>query len=316
MARKPRIHYPGAVYHVILRGNAGQPIFLDDRDRTRLYLLIQEGVERFGCRIHAFCLMTNHLHLALQVGEKPLSRIMQNICFRYTRWVNWRYGKTGHLFQGRYKAILLDADSYLLELVRYIHLNPVRSHMVALPEEHPWSSHRAYLEKETIPWLTTEWVLSVFSTNKKVALKKYHEFLSNADDDSAKPALSHGNIEGRILGDDLFADEAMRMSGEPVIPKVTINEVLILVAREYMLDMKDLTSAGRERTAAEARAMTALLVRENTKLTLSDLAKHLGRDLSTMSYGAKRLVERARRDKSLSERIERLATELNSTSQA
>ena len=122
MARKSRIHYPGAVYHVILRGNGGQDIFFARQDRTRFYLLLQEGVERFGHRIHAFCCMTNHVHLAIQVAEIPLAKIMQNVSFRYTRHINNREKRIGHLFQGRYKALLIDADSYLLELVRYIHL--------------------------------------------------------------------------------------------------------------------------------------------------------------------------------------------------
>jgi len=98
MARKPRVHYPTALYHVILRGNGGQEIFLSQEDRFRFYLLLQEGVERYGHRIHAFCLMTNHIHLAIQVGDIALARIIQNISFRYTRWVNWRQSRTGHLF--------------------------------------------------------------------------------------------------------------------------------------------------------------------------------------------------------------------------
>ena len=120
MARKPRIHYPGAVYHVILRGNAGQPIFFDDRDRYRLYLIVQFVVEKFGCRVHGFCFMTNHAHFVLQTGDISLSRIMQNLSLRYTKWINYTQSRTGHVFQGRYKALLLDADIYLMELVRYV----------------------------------------------------------------------------------------------------------------------------------------------------------------------------------------------------
>jgi REP element-mobilizing transposase RayT len=153
MARKPRVHCPGALYHVILRGNAGQTIFFDDRDRARFYLLLQEGTERFRHRIHAFCLMSNHVHLAIQVADLPLSRIIQNLSFRYTKWVNWRQSRSGHLFQGRYKAVLVDADAYLLELTRYIHLNPVEAGLVKEPEEH-MGSHRAYLGLGD-SWLTT-----------------------------------------------------------------------------------------------------------------------------------------------------------------
>jgi Transposase IS200 like len=116
--------------------------------------------------------MTNHLHLAIQVGEVPLSWSMQNVAFRYTRWVNRREGRMGHLFQGRYKAILVEQDRYLLELVRYIHLNPVRAGLVEVPEAYSWSGHRAYVGKEVIPWLTTEWVLGQFSPRMSIAQQR------------------------------------------------------------------------------------------------------------------------------------------------
>ena len=107
MARKPRIHYPGAFYHVILCGNGGQEIFYSKADRSRFYLPLQEGIERYGHRFHAFCLMTNHLHLVVQVGAMPLAKILQNISFRYTRYINKKKKRNGQLLQGRYKAILM-----------------------------------------------------------------------------------------------------------------------------------------------------------------------------------------------------------------
>jgi REP element-mobilizing transposase RayT len=205
MARKPRVHYPGALYHAILRGNSGQTIFFDDNDRTRFYLLIQEGVERFGHRIHAFCLMTNHVHLAIQIADISLSRILQNLSFRYTRWVNWRRGKTGHLFQGRYKAVLIDADTYLQELTRYIHLNPVQAGMVRETEKYPWSSYRAYLGLETIPWLTTDWVLSQFSKRLSVARRAYMRFIQEGKGGGHQEEYHRGSdTDSRILGDDTF----------------------------------------------------------------------------------------------------------------
>src|SRR5262245_7457233 len=124
MPRKPRLHYHGAVYHVILRGNAKQDIFFDAEDRRRFLSFLEDCIERFGFRVHGYCLMTNHIHLALQVGEVPLSRIMQNLTLRYTKWVNWRQDRIGHLFHGRYKAVMVEADNYLAQLVVYLHLNP------------------------------------------------------------------------------------------------------------------------------------------------------------------------------------------------
>jgi putative transposase len=130
---------PGGLYHVMMRGNGGEDIFFEDDDRYHFYLFAQQGLERFGHRIHGFCCMTNHDHLVVQVGDIPLSKIIQNLSFRYTRWINQRNKRIGHLFQGRYKALLIDADSYLLELVRYIHLNPCRAGMVKDPIQYPWS---------------------------------------------------------------------------------------------------------------------------------------------------------------------------------
>lgn len=178
MPRKPRIHYPGAFYHVILRGNGGRPIFFSKADRSRFYLLLQEGVARYSHRVHAVCLMGNHAHLVVQVAEIPLSRIMQNLAFRYTRYLNQRKNRTGHLFQGRYKAVLIDADSYIHELIRYIHLNPVRAGMVDAAEDYFWASHRAYLGLASLAWLTTEFALLQFSRQRERAVRLFREFVN------------------------------------------------------------------------------------------------------------------------------------------
>ena len=158
MPRKPRIHFPGAVYHVMLRGNGGQNIFSDDSDRSRFLLILQQEQELSGCRIHAYCLMNNHVHLALQVANIPLSKIMQKVGFRYTQYCNRKQKRTGHLFQGRFKAILVDQNNYLLELVRYIHLNPLRAKLVDNPDHYRWSSHISYRKGVDTSWLTTDWI--------------------------------------------------------------------------------------------------------------------------------------------------------------
>lgn len=122
MPHKPRLHVPGSLYHVMLRGVDGQDIFVDDSDRLRLEALVADGVQRFGHRIHAYCWMGNHIHLALQVDNTPLSKIMHNMSFRYASYFNWRHQRVGHLFQGRFRSILVDSDGYLLQLVRWRYL--------------------------------------------------------------------------------------------------------------------------------------------------------------------------------------------------
>jgi REP element-mobilizing transposase RayT len=307
MARKPRVHYPGALYHVILRGNGGRTIFLDDNDRTRFYLLIQEGVERFGHRIHAFCLMTNHVHLAIQIADISLSRILQNLSFRYTRWVNWRQGKTGHLFQGRYKAVLIDADTYLQELTRYIHLNPVRAGMVRETEKYPWSSYRAYLGLETIPWLTTDWVLSQFSKRLSVARRTYMRFIQEGKGGGHQEEYHRGSdTDSRILGDDTFIGRVLDEKQMKQRQKVSLDKIMVEVCRYFSLKEKDLGGVGKDRRLSEVRGIAAWLVLELGVCTLGELGKRTGRDVSTLSSAARRLQIRSKTDLKLAERMKEL----------
>jgi len=145
MARKPRIHVPGALYHVMLQGDNGKKIFGSDADRKYLESLVAEGVQRFGHKVHAYCFLPDRLHLAIQVDKTSLSKIMQNLSFRYTRYYNNAQNSQGQLFHGRYKAILVDAKNYLPDLVRYIHHAPARTGASRKADSFKWSSHKAYL---------------------------------------------------------------------------------------------------------------------------------------------------------------------------
>ena len=286
MPRKPRIHYPSALYHVILRGNAGLPIFLNDRGRHHFCELIGEGVERFGHRIHGFCLMTNHVHLLVQVGEIPLSRIIHNLTLRYTAWLNRRHSRIGHLFHGRYKALLVDADSYLLELVRYIHLNPVRAGMAKCVDEYRWTGHRALVGRDSQPWMTTDWVLAQFGSTTVVARKRYEAFVQEAIGEEERKEFQQGTHEGRIIGDDAFAEEAIRSAEGKSRCTVTLDDVLSAVCHHYGVTENEMAAAGKIRRLSEARAAAAFLVRELPGLSLVSLATRLGREVSALSRAA------------------------------
>jgi putative transposase len=308
MARKPRVHYPGALYHVILRGNDGQGIFFDDKDRTRFCFLMQEGIERFGHRIHAFCLMTTHVHLAIQVGEVSLSRILQNLSFRYTRWINWRYHRSGHLFQGRYKAVLVDGEAFLLELTRYLHLNPVRAGMVTEAADYPWSGHRCYLGLEAIGWLTTEWVLGQFSKRLSAARRAYGTFVSEGKGEGQQPEYHKGSdTDSRILGDDTFIEKVLGQK-QPMRRKsrVGLDEVMQQVCKRYSIPEEDLRLSGRSRRISEARGVAAWLILESGICRLAELGKVTGRDISTLSSAVNRLQKRARKDLRLAATVKRL----------
>jgi REP-associated tyrosine transposase len=311
MPRKPRIHYPGALYHVILRGNARQDIFFDDSDRCRFSLLVQEGIERFGHRVLAFCQLTNHVHMAIQVGDIPLSRIMQNLSFRYTRWVNWRRERCGHLFQGRYKAVLADVDTHLLELTAYIHLNPVRAGMVDKPENYPWSSHRAYLGMGPIPWLFSEYVLAHFSGKLEQARILFSEFVADRIAEGHREDFyGKGSIDNRVIGEDRFVEGVLGQAGSLPVCKPSLEAVIEAVTKIYGLREEDLRSSGQKRRPSEARSLAAWAVRELTDATLNDLAGRLARDASTLSAAIRRFEVRVKNEPDLAEKVKTLKKEL------
>lgn len=316
MARKTRIHAPGATYHVILRGNARQDIFSDDKDRYRFYEILQKSCERYQCRVHAFCLMTNHVHLEIQVGDFPLSRIMQNVSQRYTQWFNWRYRKSGHVFQGRYKAVMVDADEYLLELAAYIHLNPVRARMTDQPGAYQWSSHRAYLGKETLSWLETNFILSQFSSNESKSRTKFAAFVGERIADGRRHEF-HGEstADSRIFGDDRFVDVVLTAAEDLPERKPGVSEVVAVVKKMYGISDDQLRSQGRERVSCEARGLAAWATLEVSSGKLVELANLLHRSSSTLTCAIRRIEKLREQDPSVDEKMGRLRQELESSYQ-
>lgn len=178
MARPLRIEYPGAIYHVTSRGNARLAIYEDDQDRFSFLKALESTVERYHWLCHAYCLMDNHYHLLIETPDGNLSQGMRQLNGTYTQRFNWRHGRVGHIFQGRFKAILVDRESYLSELCRYVVLNPVRTGTVALPDQYSWSSYRATAGKEKAPaFLTRDWLLAQFGEVRHISQRKYQKFV-------------------------------------------------------------------------------------------------------------------------------------------
>ena len=178
MARQLRIEYPDAYYHVTARGNERKGIFKSDKDRGKFLSYLESAVKRYDAVIHAWCLMSNHYHLLVETPSGNLSQIMQHINGAYTNYFNTKRKRSGHLFQGRYKGILVEADEYALELSRYIHLNPVRIGIVNEPGDYKWSSFQEYAGKRKAPdWLSTEFILGYFDKSEQAAQKQYNEFV-------------------------------------------------------------------------------------------------------------------------------------------
>jgi len=292
MPRKPRIHVPGGLYHVILRGNDRQDVFFTPADRSLFYDLLAEGVTRFGYRVHAFCLMTNHVHLALQPSETTLSVGMQNLSFRYTRHINKTRKRVGHVFQGRYKAVLVDQDAYGLALVRYIHLNPVRANMVREPGAYRWSSHRAYMDGQRLSWLSTEWVLAQFATSLATARSRFAVFVNQGKEEGHSTLYYGGEVDKRVIGEDDFVKAATKRpsrSGKPP----TLRALTDYVCRLQGLDLKSLVAPGRARQAAQARTLIAWLAVQTRAATLEQIARRFNRSASTLSHLVTRLEKRS-----------------------
>lgn len=213
MARKLRVEVEGGLYHVIARGNDRQDIFHTHEDRLRFLSLLAKQKARSPFFIYAFCLMTNHIHILLERQAETVGSIMQRVLGGYSRYYNRKYKHVGHVFQARHKAILCQTDRYLAELVRYIHLNPVRAGMVKLPEEYAYSSHRAYLGLEEAGVTDVDPVLRLFGSSKAAAREAFQAYVAAGmgiryPDDLDSPA------EGYILGSDEFVDETIHRLGD------------------------------------------------------------------------------------------------------
>ena len=313
MARKPRIHLCGGLYHVMLRGNGGQAIFSDDADRQGFCALVAEGVERFGHRIHAYCLMANHVHLAIRVGDASVSRIIQNLAFRYTRAFNRRARRVGHLFQGRFRSLLVDGNTYLFELVRYIHLNPVRSGLVRDPAEWAWSGHRAYLGKVRTPWMDCGFVLSMFDEHDpRRARRRYAAFVREGLGEGYREELHRGAADPRVSGGDAFVLGVLGETAPRPARAPHLNAIIADVCTAWGIDEPALRAPGRRRDAAQARAAIGLLAADMGAATLAEVAVRFGRDIATISRRVARLRLDARQDPALGGRLEALQRRLES----
>lgn len=206
MARPLRIEFAGALYHVTARGNAQQDIYGDDDDRHQFLALLDNVVKWHDWYCHAYCLMDNHYHLLIETGTPSLSKGMKLLNGSYTQYLNRKQRRVGHVFQGRFKAILVQKDAYLLELARYIVLNPVRAQMVRHSKDWPWSSYRATAGYGTAePCLTTDWLLAGFAKTKRTAQERYREFVQAGKGLPSPWAQLKNQI---YLGDDAFVEDA------------------------------------------------------------------------------------------------------------
>lgn len=286
MARKSRVEFEGAFYHVIVRGNQRRKIFQDERDRLSYLDRVEHYRKRCGFTLYAYVLMPNHVHLLLETGAVFLSKIMQGIQFSYTQLYNRRHRTVGHLFQGRYKAILCDRNQYLLELVRYIHLNPARMRSPLDPWKYQWSSHRAYLGERTAIVVETEPVLGQLGKSVGQARQAYLQFMKEGLR-SGHEEKYYQTTDQRFLGDEAFVEEVASKAKEkdirPSGPRASLDRLLAVVSKEHGMAEEVLIGSGRRNDWVQARRQLVYLAREWANMTTLELGKRLKRDPSMVS---------------------------------
>jgi len=283
--RPLRIEFPGAVYHVTTRGDRQEAIFLDDHDRVLFLDLLGQALETFDARALAYCLMGNHYHLVLCTQQANLSVLMRQLNGLFTQRVNRRHGKAGHVFQGRYKAILVDRDAYLLEVCRYVDLNPVRAGMVALARDWPWSSYRALTgERQAPPWLDTATLHGALlgrtpasPAELQQAAQLYADLVATARD---APLWRTALRQQVYLGDEAFVE---RVQARAVAERLDTPEVPRLQrARPQTRTLQEWLASCSTREEALYRA------HRESGFTMTAMARELGLSVARVSQLVKR----------------------------
>jgi putative transposase len=307
MGRPLRIEYPGAFYHVTSRGNERKAIFLSPKNYEKMIGYLESATERYGAQIHCFCLMSNHYHLLLETPRGNLRQILHHLNTGYTNYFNAKTGRAGHLFQGRYRAILVDKDHYALELSRYIHLNPVKAHMVRDPLLYPWSSFKDYAgERKGWDWVKTEWILGQINGNEKRARKGYRKFIGEALGRPVKDPLEQV-VSSAILGSEEFVDWVREKWVEkrayhrdiPSLRQLSKWPELSLIQKE--------AEGLFGKKGDESRRVALYLSHRLSGRSLGEIGRHFGGiGPSAVSQNTWRLEERLKGDPELLEKVNRL----------
>jgi putative transposase len=314
MGRPLRVEYLGALYHITSRGNERGVIFQDNRDRQTFLDIISDYHERFGILIHGYVLMDNHYHLIIETPKGNLLKVMHGINSRYTGYFNRKYGRVGHLFQGRYRAIIVDKDRYLVELSRYIHLNPVRAAIVEKPEQYLWSSYRSYIGKgKEEDWVEYAWILSQFGKERGKARTLYREYTEK--EIGSKSASPFSSLIGDVIlgGEDLVKHVRKILKGKPISGEIverrrieeaaTPTEIIETVCRVFGVDKEKLLQ--KRNRGCMARPAALYIIQRYSGLRNEEIGKIFGGiHYSAVTKAASRLQELIRTDKKLKKQVE------------
>lgn len=329
MPRQARIDAPGALHHVIGRGIERREIFRDEEDRDDFLQRLEGIVSQSNTRCYAWALLNNHFHLLLKTGNVPIATVMRRLLTGYASRFNRRHNRSGHLFQNRYKSILCQETLYLKELVRYIHLNPLRAGMVTTIGEldrYRYSGHSDLMGKRTNDWQETASVLALFADQVSTARRRYRQFVKQGINHGSRPELIGGGLvrsaggwqavqalrqagihqksDERILGDSEFAEEVLARADEGLHKKyaliakgIGIEQLMRGVSELTGVSVEAMAGAGKKRKNVKARSLLCYWAVTELGMALTDLARRLGVAVSTVSLAVQRGAQLVNREK-------------------
>lgn len=310
MARALRIEFRGAYYHITTRGNERKNIFKTDKDREQFLSYLKSATERYGAVISVYCLMSSHYHLLLQTPMGNLSEIMRHINGAYTTYFNVKRQRSGHLFQGRYKAILIDMDEYAQELSRYIHLNPVRAGIVDRPEGYQWSSYLSYIRhKKQHEWLERDFILRLFGKGQSQSQRGYKKFVKDMIEKQYESPLQQV-FASTILGSSGFIRKVQNkyLKGRepdknlPALKQITRKPTIEKISREVAAVFKD--------DALVSRTVKLYLCQRYTGLQLRVIGEYFGIGESGVCQASRRLDLKMKGDSGLQKKVDKIKGKL------
>jgi REP element-mobilizing transposase RayT len=329
MPRNARIDAPGALHHVIIRGIERRKIFRSDYDRKNFLNRLPDLVFETRTNCYAWAMLDNHVHLLLRTGSAPISVFMSRLLTGYAGWFNRKYKRHGQLFQNRYKSILCQEDPYLKELVRYIHLNPLRAGLVTdikALDAYPWCGHRVLMGESDQPWQNIEYVYRLFSSRKREAIKSYRRFVENGIAAGKRPELTGGGLlrsiggwtglkdfrkagirvkgDERILGDSAFVETVLASAQEALEEKyllkargIDFDQVVLRVAEVMNIKRDQVTAYGKSPQTVQARSLLCFWAHRKLGMTTIEIARRLNISQPAASRSSKRgeLIEKENR---------------------
>lgn len=326
MPRQARLDVPGALHHIMVRGIDKTNIFRDDEDKARFLERLGQTVTEGKCTVYAWALMDNHVHILFKSGKTGISTVMRKLLTWYALYFNRRYRRTGHLFENRYKSILCDEDNYLLALIRYIHLNPMRANMVKTIEEldrYPWSGHSAVMNKRECPWMDIDYVLLQFNDTTRKARNAYRRFAQEGIGLGHQPELTGGGLirslggwsqvlamqrkgrkeeyDERILGSGDFVTAIFKDAEEKRKRQLKLKRSGRMIAdiikeecKRNKVSVEELKKGNRRSKVSETRLTIARRSRGELGLSGAEIARHLGVNTSSINRALGREAEAGR----------------------